>query len=154
MTNQDSTEKGKSVQFTFRVSEDLWLLMEQLIQKEKHPNISDFVRTCIRAYLDEKSDAIGSKRHFTRSLAERMDRLEAMLLWNSLQSQVMTARGMFTVLDELAPEDAAEEPPTPDIQLSRALETSKRLLPQFLEEQGKIVRDLEEYRRKQGRAKA
>ena len=73
----------KTVHLSIRVSEDLWLLMQQLIQKGGHANINEFVRTCIRAYVDETGDVIGSRRHFNNRLAERMDRLEALILWNS-----------------------------------------------------------------------
>jgi hypothetical protein len=83
-----------------------------------------------------------------------MNRLEAMLSWNALQSQVLTAKGMFTVLDELTPDDAEQEPPTPDIQLLRASESSRKLLPKFLAEQANIVNELEQYQRKQRKERA
>ena len=141
----------KTVHLSIRVSEDLWLLMQQLIQKGGHANINEFVRTCIRAYVDETGDVIGSRRHFNNRLAERMDRLEALILWNSLHGQVLSASGLFTVLDELAPDDAPQEPPTPDVQLGRATEYSKRLLPQFIAGQTDIVEQLRQYRTDQAR---
>lgn len=138
---------SKTVQLTLRLSPELWLLMQQALQHGTHRSVNEFVRTCIRAYIDETEDIIGSRKHFNNRLSERMDRLETMLLWNSLQSQVLTARGMFTVLDELTPEDAPQDPPTPDIQLERALESSKRLLPKFLVEQTGIINELEQHRK-------
>ena len=92
---------NKNVRISLRVTPELWALMEQIMQKEGRRSINDFVQACIRAYIDETGDIIGSRRHFNKSMAARMDRLEALLLWNSLQSQVVTARGMFTVLDDL-----------------------------------------------------
>ena len=145
---------NKNVRISLRVTPELWTLMEQIIQKEGRRSINEFVQACIRAYIDETGDIIGSRRHFNKSMTARMDRLEALLLWNSLQSQVVTARGMFTVMDELAPEDAPQEPPTPDVQLTHAVETGRRLLPQFLQEQATIVSELEQYRRKQAREKS
>jgi uncharacterized protein (DUF1778 family) len=145
---------NKNVRISLRVTPELWALMEQIMQKEGRRSINDFVQACIHAYIDEIGDIIGSRRHFNKSLATRMDHLEALLLWNSLQAQVVTARGMFTVMDELAPEDASEEPPTPDLQLTQAVETGRRLLPQFLQEQTTIVSELEQFRRKQAREKS
>jgi hypothetical protein len=145
---------SKPVQMTLRLSPELWSAMQQVMGKTTHKSVNEFIRTCIRAYLDETGDLIGSRKHFNNRLAERMDRLEAMLLWNALQSQVLTARGMFTVLDELTPEDAEQEPPTPDIQLLRAFESSRKLLPKFLAEQTPIVYELEQYQRKQRKEKA
>ena len=130
---------NKSVRISLRVTPELWTLMEQIIQKEGRRSINEFVQACIRAYIDETGDVIGSRRHFSRRMNARMDRLEALLLWNSLQTQMLTARGLFTVMDELAPPDAPHEPPTPDQQLSHALESGRRLLPQFLQEQATIV---------------
>jgi len=149
----EQTVSDSTVRISLRVSPELWLLMEQIMQRQGHRSINEFVQTCIRAYLDETGDVIGSRRHFSKSLAARMDRLEAMLLWNSLQSQVLTARGLFTILDELAPDDAPQEPPTPDLQLQHANEASRRLLPQFLHDQASLIIDLENYRRKQAREK-
>ena len=145
---------SKPVQMTLRLSPELWSMMQQVMGKSTYKSVNEFIRTCIRAYIDETGDIIGSRKHFQNRLAERMDRLEAMLLWNALQSQVLTARGMFTVLDELTPDDAEQEPPTPDIQLLRAYESSRKLLPKFLTEQAGIVNELEQYQRKQRKEKA
>jgi Arc/MetJ-type ribon-helix-helix transcriptional regulator len=145
---------SKPVQMTLRLSPELWSLMQQVMGKTTYKSVNEFIRTCIRAYIDETGDIIGSRKHFQNRLAERMDRLEAMLLWNALQSQVLTARGMFTVLDELTPDDAEQEPPTPDIQLLRASESSRKLLPKFLAEQAIIVNELEQYQRKQRKERA
>ena len=142
---------SKPIQITLRLSVELWGLIEQSISKTTHKNVNEYIRACIRAYIDETGDILGSRKHFNNRLAERMDRLEAMVLWNALQSQVVTARGMFTVLDELTPDNAQQEPPTPDIQLTRAAESSKKLLPRFLAEQTSIVQEIEEFRRKQTR---
>jgi hypothetical protein len=87
---------SKPVQMTLRLSPEWWSLMQQVMGKTTYKSVNEFIRTCIRAYLDETGDIIGSRKHFQNRLAERMDRLEAMLLWNTLQSQVLTARGMFT----------------------------------------------------------
>ena len=143
---------SQTMQMTLRLSPELWALIQQSLSKTTHKSVSEFIRACIRAYIDETGDIIGSRKHFSNRMNERMDKLEAMLLWNALQSQVLTARGMFMLLDELTPEDAVQEAPTPDLQLTRALESSKKLLPRFLAEQTHIVQELEAFRRQQARA--
>lgn len=40
---------------------------------------ADLIREAIRQYLDEQEDLIGSRRHFQKSLRERIDSLEAAL---------------------------------------------------------------------------
>lgn len=40
---------------------------------------ADLIREAIRQYLDEQEDLIGSRRHFQKSLRERVDSLEATL---------------------------------------------------------------------------
>ena len=40
---------------------------------------ADLIRDAIRRYLDEQEDLIGSRRHFQRSLRDRVDRLESEL---------------------------------------------------------------------------
>jgi uncharacterized protein (DUF1778 family) len=140
------------IQITLRVSPDLWHLIQQGMRNTTHKSVNEFIRTCIRAYLDETGEIMGSRRHFNNRLAERMDRLEAMVLWNSLQAQTLTARGLFTVLDELTPE-AEQDPPTPEVQLGRAAEASRKLLPKFLSEQAVIVAEIEQFRRKQAKDK-
>lgn len=40
---------------------------------------ADLIREAIRQYLDEQEDLIGSRRHFQKSLRERVDSLEGAL---------------------------------------------------------------------------
>lgn len=136
-----------NIQMTLRVSQELWQLMQQAMSRTTHKSANEFIRACIRAYLDETGDILGSRKHFNNRMNERMDELEALVLWNALQNQVLTARGLFTVLDELNP-DTAQDPPSPEMQLSGANEAGRKLLSRFLSEQESIVRDLREHRRK------
>lgn len=126
--------------------QDLWELMKQGMEKQNHRSMNEYIRTCIRAYLDETGDIIGSRRHFSKRMGLRMDRLEAMLYWHSLTTQMLIARGLFTVLDELNPE-SENDPPTPDEQMGRAVEVSKRQLPKFIAEQSVIVNEIDNNRR-------
>jgi predicted DNA-binding protein len=40
---------------------------------------ADLIREALRMYLDEQEDLIGSRKHFQKSLRERVDQLEAAL---------------------------------------------------------------------------
>lgn len=65
--------------------------------EQDHKSVIEFIHACIRAYIDETGDIIGSRKHFSNHLNERMDRLGAMQLWNALHSQVLTARNELLV---------------------------------------------------------
>ena len=48
----------------------------------KHPRDTteaDLIREAIRLYLDTQEDIIGSRKHFQKSLQERLDKLESSL---------------------------------------------------------------------------
>jgi uncharacterized coiled-coil protein SlyX len=48
----------------------------------KHPRDTteaDLIREAIRAYLDNQADIIGSRKHFQKSLQDRLDKLETTL---------------------------------------------------------------------------
>ena len=68
---------SKPVQMTLRLSPELWSLMQQVMGKSTYKSVNEFIRTCIRAYIDETGDIIGSRKHFQKSLQMRLDQLEA-----------------------------------------------------------------------------
>jgi Arc/MetJ-type ribon-helix-helix transcriptional regulator len=43
---------------------------------------ADLIRAAIQQYLDQRADAVGSRRHFQRSLQDRVDRLEHTLTFH------------------------------------------------------------------------
>lgn len=54
--------------------------LAQLVSKQSRDvTEADLIREAIRQYLDEQEDLIGSRRHFQKSLRERVDSLEATL---------------------------------------------------------------------------
>jgi Arc/MetJ-type ribon-helix-helix transcriptional regulator len=150
MSKQNST---KDIQFTLRVSPELWDHIRQVLPKTAHKNVSEFIRACIRAYIDESADIMGSRRHFQNRLGERMDRLEALILWNALLGQMITARNAFTIMDELTPEDATEQPPQVEDQFAQSFDMSRKMLSAFLAQQQPIIDKLEEHQRKQRKDK-
>ena len=63
-----------------RVSDDLLTLIDQVRIAEKHSSRADLTRTALRQFLDNQGDQVGSRRHFTKSMDKRMDRLERMMM--------------------------------------------------------------------------
>lgn len=142
-----------SIQRTLRLSPDLWLLAEQAASKGNFRSMNEFFRTCIRAYIDDTGDVMGSRRHFTKTMGERLDRLEATVIASMSQQQMLTSRGIFTILDELKPEEVEADPPSPEEQISAALEASKRYLPKFMQEQNPFIAHLEQFYNKRTRTR-
>lgn len=136
------------IRTTLRLTPEMMARIEQGMQKVGQYSFNAFVLQCIEAYLDEVGEALGSRGYAAKRLREQMEKIESLILWQSLQNQMVTSRGLFTVLDELAPEDAEKDPPTPDIQIRMANDHARQLLGRFLYEQGSIVDDVTEYRRK------
>lgn len=134
---------AKSKQFTVRVTDEMWEQMERLMAREGHRSINEFVRTCIRDYIDRSGDAMNG--------AQTDSRLESLILWNSLQTQVLIAGGLFTIMQELTPVDAEQKLPSPDVQMRHAHKAGRRLLSQFLEDQASIVDKLAKHQQTQGR---
>jgi Arc/MetJ-type ribon-helix-helix transcriptional regulator len=75
--------------------------LAQLVSKQpRDVTEADLIREAIRLYLDNQEDIIGSRRHFQRSLQERLDRLEGAL---AFQLNVL-----IYLLAALRPEGSAE----------------------------------------------
>ncbi|MAS35362.1 MAG: hypothetical protein CL610_15230 [Anaerolineaceae bacterium] len=54
--------------------------LAQLVSKQpRDVTEADLIREAIRQYLDEQEDLIGSRKHFQKSLRERVDQLETTL---------------------------------------------------------------------------
>ncbi len=57
--------------------------LAQLVSKQpRNVTEADLIRQAIRQYLDEQEDLIGSRKHFQKSLRERVDQLEATLAFH------------------------------------------------------------------------
>lgn len=66
----------RSISMTQEMRDRLALLVS------KHPrdmSESDLIREAIRMYLDEQEDLISSRKHFQKSLRDRVDQLESAL---------------------------------------------------------------------------
>ncbi len=66
----------RSLTMTQEMRDRLMLLVS------KHPRDTteaDLIREAVRLYLDTQEDIIGSRKHFQKSLQERLDKLESSL---------------------------------------------------------------------------
>jgi len=73
-------------QISLYVSEEMYRLLEQVADRNQK-RVNDTLREGIRYFLDNQAEVIGSKRHFQRSLQERLDTLEGHLLSQMLNQQ-------------------------------------------------------------------
>lgn len=70
----------KSVRRSLSMTPDMRDHLAQLVSKQpRNVTEADLIRQAIRQYLDEQEDLIGSRKHFQKSLRERVDHLEATL---------------------------------------------------------------------------
>ena len=70
-------EKVLTVQRTIYLSPEMWSYLTQLASKRgRDCNESTLIREAVRAFIDGQSEVIGSRRHFQKSLQERVDQFE------------------------------------------------------------------------------
>jgi predicted DNA-binding protein/uncharacterized coiled-coil protein SlyX len=92
---------GRSVRRSLSMTPEMRDRLAQLVSKQpRDVTEADLIREAIRLYLDNQEDIIGSRRHFQRSLQERLDRLEGAL---AFQLNVL-----IYLLAALRPEGSAE----------------------------------------------
>jgi hypothetical protein len=73
----------KSIRRSISMTPEMRDRLQQLASK--HPRTikeADLIREAIRLYLDEQQDIIGSRRHFQKSLQQRLDQLENLLTFH------------------------------------------------------------------------
>ena len=70
----------KTARRTIAMTSEMRDLLAQIVRKQPR-NISEaeIIREAIRQYLDGQQDIIGSRKHFQKSLQERVERMEAAL---------------------------------------------------------------------------
>lgn len=73
----------KSVQRSLTMTQEMRDRLELLVSKQPRDTTeADIIREAIRLYLDNQEDIIGSRKHFQKSLQERLDKLEASLAFH------------------------------------------------------------------------
>jgi len=72
----------KNIKRSIAMSEEMHGLLTQIAAKHgRDITESHLIREAIRQFLDEQVDAVGSRRHFQKSLQLRLDRLERSLVF-------------------------------------------------------------------------
>lgn len=68
----------KSVQRSITMTQEMRDRLTLLVSKQPRDTTeADLIREAIRLYLDNQEDIIGSRKHFQKSLQDRLDNLEA-----------------------------------------------------------------------------
>lgn len=69
-----------TIQRTVAMTPEMRDLLAQLVAKQpRHVSEAEIIREAIRQYLDGQEDIIGSRKHFQKSLQERVGQLELAL---------------------------------------------------------------------------
>lgn len=94
----------KNIKRSIAMSQEMHDLLTQLVAKrERDVTESGLIREAIRQFLDDQSDMVGSRRHFQKSLQERLDRLESAL---TFQMNVLIYLLAAILADDTAIDDA------------------------------------------------
>src|SRR5450432_4543212 len=82
MSDIPPTRTKYSIRYSVSVTPQMDEKLKQVLAKlDRSATTNDLVRTALRQYLDDQEDVIGSRRHFSRSLQNRVDQLESNLLF-------------------------------------------------------------------------
>jgi Arc/MetJ-type ribon-helix-helix transcriptional regulator len=93
---------GKIVQRSIAMTEEMRDRLQQLVSKHgREFNESDLIREAIRRYLEDQEAIIGSRRHFSKTLQERLERLETALTFHLNVLLYLSASGFSLLLQAL-----------------------------------------------------
>ncbi len=82
MSDMAPTKTIYEVTRTLRLTKDMDDKLQQILKKQdRSVSLNDLMRTAIRQYIDDQEDVIGSRRHFSKSLQNRLDQLEGNILF-------------------------------------------------------------------------
>lgn len=96
-------EKVFTVQRTIYLSPEMWDFLTQLASRRgRDCTENTLIREALRAFIDGQSEVIGSRRHFQKSLQERVDQLQAQLEGRFHQQHMQTAFYLHVILQLIA----------------------------------------------------
>jgi predicted DNA-binding protein len=73
----------KSVRRSITMTQEMRDRLALLVSKQPRDTTeADIIREAVRLYLDNQEDIIGSRKHFQKSLQERLDKLEVALAFH------------------------------------------------------------------------
>ncbi|NJL57078.1 hypothetical protein HC928_19475, partial [bacterium] len=91
----------KSVQRSITMTQEMRDRLALLVSKQPRDTTeADIIREAIRLYLDNQEDIIGSRKHFQKSLQDRLDKLESAFAFH--------LNVLIYLLVALEPEDSPE----------------------------------------------
>jgi hypothetical protein len=94
----------KTVKRSISMTPEMHDLLAQIVAKrDRDVTEASLIREAIRQFLDEQSDLVGSRRHFQKSLQQRIDRLESTL---TFQMNVLVYLLAAILADESAIDEA------------------------------------------------
>lgn len=71
---------NKTIRRSITMTQEMHDRLGLLVSKQPRDTTeADVIREAVRLYLDNQEDIIGSRKHFQKSLQERLDKLEAAL---------------------------------------------------------------------------
>lgn len=74
---------SKTVRRSITMTQEMRDRLALLVSKQSRDTTeADIIREAVRLYLDNQEDIIGSRKHFQKSLQERLDKLEAGLVFH------------------------------------------------------------------------
>ena len=96
-------EKVLTVQRTVYLSPEMWDYLTQLATKRgRDCNENTLIREALRSFIDGQSEIIGSRRHFQKSLQERLDQFEERFTRNTERSSAMVQFYLHILIHLLA----------------------------------------------------
>ena len=82
MTDTAPTKNIYEVKKTIYMTNEMEERLNQILAKQdRSTSFNDLARTAFRQYIDDQEDVIGSRRHFSKSLQNRLDQLEGNILF-------------------------------------------------------------------------
>ena len=73
----------KTIRRSLSITPEMRDRLALLVSKQpRDATEADLIREAIRLYLDNQEDLIGSRKHFQKSLQERLDKLESALAFH------------------------------------------------------------------------
>lgn len=105
---KDGTKEDRH---TVRTSKLQTVQLEELRVKKNLSSMSDIIRYCIERTLEDESDAVGSRLHFSRTMGKKIDDLvEEMRVVNAIQLLAITD-GLTNLTNLLEEDEDADADP-------------------------------------------
>ena len=99
-----TSSNPKSERIYIRLTPAMHQHLAQMMANDGYASMSDAGREAIRFYIDHRADAIGSRRHFARSMQTRLDEVEDFVHAQSAVQTYMLAQSVaqqMTLLEQV-----------------------------------------------------